>query len=213
MTSPQRLPTSLTPLDMALDALLNGVEPVAPVELTLDGSAALHRRRDAAASGLSAARHCRGGRLCVLRTRSRRRILLFAAAVVGAAGLGRGRRGHPGGLRLRARFRFRRFVRPDAAGAGGGDPGAGRAPGRRRYRRRQSRRGGRAARAAARSPDGARCRNGAIERPPSAAAHRQCPRRQRDGGSDRGERASHRRRNRLLHRRGPRCRIDCGGTR
>jgi len=35
MTSPQRLPTSLTPLDRALDALLNGVEPVAPVELML----------------------------------------------------------------------------------------------------------------------------------------------------------------------------------
>jgi molybdopterin molybdotransferase len=35
MTSPQRLPTSLTPLDRALDALLNGVEPVAPVQLTL----------------------------------------------------------------------------------------------------------------------------------------------------------------------------------
>ena len=35
MTSPQRLPTSLTPLDRALDALLNGVEPVAPAELPL----------------------------------------------------------------------------------------------------------------------------------------------------------------------------------
>jgi molybdopterin molybdotransferase len=35
MTSPQRLPTSLTPLDKALDTLLKGVEPVAPVELTL----------------------------------------------------------------------------------------------------------------------------------------------------------------------------------
>lgn len=35
MTSPQRLPTSLTPLDKALDALLQGLEPVAPVELTL----------------------------------------------------------------------------------------------------------------------------------------------------------------------------------
>ena len=35
MTSPQRLPTSLTPLDKALDALLQGVEPAAPVELTL----------------------------------------------------------------------------------------------------------------------------------------------------------------------------------
>jgi molybdopterin molybdotransferase len=35
MTSPQRLPTSLTPLDKALDALLHGVEPVTPVELTL----------------------------------------------------------------------------------------------------------------------------------------------------------------------------------
>jgi molybdopterin molybdotransferase len=35
MTSPQRLPNSLTPLDQALDALLQGVEPVAPVELPL----------------------------------------------------------------------------------------------------------------------------------------------------------------------------------
>ncbi|ANV99876.1 molybdopterin-binding protein [Bradyrhizobium icense] len=35
MTSPQRLPTSLTPLEKALDALLQGVEPVAPVEPTL----------------------------------------------------------------------------------------------------------------------------------------------------------------------------------
>ena len=38
MTSLQRLPTSLTPLDKALDALLQGVEPVAPVELTLVGA-------------------------------------------------------------------------------------------------------------------------------------------------------------------------------
>ena len=35
MTSHQRLPASLTTLDAALDALLNGVEPVAPVELPL----------------------------------------------------------------------------------------------------------------------------------------------------------------------------------
>ena len=35
MTSPQRLPASLTPLDTALDALLKGVEPVAPAELPL----------------------------------------------------------------------------------------------------------------------------------------------------------------------------------
>lgn len=35
MTTPQRLPNSLTPLDRALDALLQGVEPVAPVELAL----------------------------------------------------------------------------------------------------------------------------------------------------------------------------------
>src|SRR5262245_26434144 len=35
MISPQRLPNSLTPLDHALDALLQGVEPVAPVELPL----------------------------------------------------------------------------------------------------------------------------------------------------------------------------------
>jgi molybdopterin molybdotransferase len=36
MTSPQRLPASLTPLDTALNALLKGVEPVAPVELPLN---------------------------------------------------------------------------------------------------------------------------------------------------------------------------------
>jgi molybdopterin biosynthesis enzyme len=36
MTSPQRLPASLTPLDTALDALLKGMEPVAPVELPLN---------------------------------------------------------------------------------------------------------------------------------------------------------------------------------
>ncbi|HVQ69160.1 MAG TPA: molybdopterin-binding protein, partial [Bradyrhizobium sp.] len=35
---PQRLPTSLTPLDKALDTLLQGVEPVAPVELQLVGA-------------------------------------------------------------------------------------------------------------------------------------------------------------------------------
>jgi molybdopterin molybdotransferase len=35
MTSPQHLPTSLTPLDLARDALLDGLEPVAPMEVTL----------------------------------------------------------------------------------------------------------------------------------------------------------------------------------
>jgi len=35
MTSSQRLPASLTPLDVALKALLDGVQPVAPVELAL----------------------------------------------------------------------------------------------------------------------------------------------------------------------------------
>jgi molybdopterin molybdotransferase len=35
MTSTQRLPASLTPLDVALIALLNGLEPVAPVEVAL----------------------------------------------------------------------------------------------------------------------------------------------------------------------------------
>jgi molybdopterin biosynthesis enzyme len=35
MISTQRLPASLTPLDVALTALLNGLEPVAPVELAL----------------------------------------------------------------------------------------------------------------------------------------------------------------------------------
>ena len=35
MTPPQRLPASLTPLDTALNALLDGIQPVAPVELPL----------------------------------------------------------------------------------------------------------------------------------------------------------------------------------
>jgi molybdopterin molybdotransferase len=35
MISPQRLPASLTPLDTALNALLDGIEPVGPVELPL----------------------------------------------------------------------------------------------------------------------------------------------------------------------------------
>lgn len=35
MTSPQRLPASLTPLDTALAALLDGLKPVAPIELPL----------------------------------------------------------------------------------------------------------------------------------------------------------------------------------
>ena len=35
MTPPQRLPASLTPLDVALAALLDGLEPVAPVQLAL----------------------------------------------------------------------------------------------------------------------------------------------------------------------------------
>ena len=35
MVTPQRLPASLTPLDIALAAVLRGVEPVAPVELRL----------------------------------------------------------------------------------------------------------------------------------------------------------------------------------
>lgn len=36
MTSLQRLPVLLTPLDVALDALLNGLQPVAPVEVALE---------------------------------------------------------------------------------------------------------------------------------------------------------------------------------
>ena len=40
MTTPQRLPTSLTPLETALGFLLRGVEPVAPIELAL--AEALH---------------------------------------------------------------------------------------------------------------------------------------------------------------------------
>ena len=149
MTSPQRLPTSLTPLDMALDALLNGVEPVAPVELPLEEAlrciaaempplAAYPPRDIAAADGYAfRARDLVGAS-------SYSPLPLSAPPVWVEAG-----EAIPDGLRLRARFRFRRLVRPDAAGAGGGDPGAGRAPGRRRYRCGQSRR---------RRPGGACCR-------------------------------------------------------
>ena len=35
MISPQRLPASLTPLDVALGALLKGLQPVTPAELPL----------------------------------------------------------------------------------------------------------------------------------------------------------------------------------
>ena len=119
----------------------------------------------------------------------------------------------PDGLRLRARFRFRRPVRADAAGAGGGDPGAGRSPGRRRYCRGKPCRRSRTARAGARSPDRARGGTRDIEGAPAAAAHRQYSRWHGDGGSDRGKRAHRRRRSRFRRRRRARCRVDCGGAR
>ena len=60
MVTPQRLPASLTPLDVALAALLRGVEPVSPAELPLEQALrciaaempllAAHPPRDVAAS-------------------------------------------------------------------------------------------------------------------------------------------------------------------
>ena len=193
MTSPQRLPTSLTPLDAALDALLERGGTGRAGGINAQGSAALHRRRDAAAPAypprdIAAAD---GYAFCardLVGASSYSPLLLSAPPVWVEAG-----EAIPEACDCVLDSEFRRSVRPDAAGAGGGDSGAGRAPGRRRYCRRQSRRGGRAARAAARSPDRARRWNGTVERPPSAAAHRQCSRWQRDGRTDRGERACHRR--------------------
>ena len=103
MNSPQRLPASLTPLDVALAALLRGVAPVSPVELPL--AEAVLRRMAAESSRhqrASAARHGRRRWPCAAaRARSRRGVLLFALATGGDAGLGRSRRGHARWLRLR----------------------------------------------------------------------------------------------------------------
>ena len=149
MTSPQRLPTSLTPLDKALDALLQGVEPVAPVELTL-----VEALRCIAADmpPLSAYPPCDvaavdgyafGARDLVGASSYSPLPLTTPPVWVEAGDV------MPEACDCVLDFEFRRCVRAAAPGAGGGDPGAGRAPGRRRYRCRQSRLGGRATRAAA----------------------------------------------------------------
>ena len=80
MTSPQRLPASLTPLDIALDALLKGVEPVAPVELPLKEALRCIAAEMPPLDGPSATRHRRRRRLRIPRARSGRRVLLFAVA-------------------------------------------------------------------------------------------------------------------------------------
>ena len=92
MIPTQRLPASLTPLDVALAALLRGLAPVAPIALPLAealGCVAAdmpplhaHPPRDIAA----------GDGWALARPRSRRRVVLFAAAARDVAGLGRSRR-------------------------------------------------------------------------------------------------------------------------
>src|SRR5450432_160695 len=132
--------------------------------------AGLRRGRDAAAHGGSAVRY-RGGRwLCVLRPRSLRCVVLFAAAALDIARLGRGRRRHAARVRLRDRCRLGQSDRPDRPGAGGGDTGAGRAPRRWRHRRRQSCHGAGAAGWPARPGGGARGGTANAEPAPAAAA-------------------------------------------
>ena len=80
MNPTQRLPASLTPLEAARDRLLEGLGPVAPVDLPL----AEALRSIAADMPLLAASpaegHCGGRRLCTVVARSCRRVVLFAAA-------------------------------------------------------------------------------------------------------------------------------------
>ena len=84
MIPTQRLPASLTPLEAALAALLDRLEPVAPVALPL-------------ANALG----CVAANMPPLKALPPSDV---AAAVGPSAGLGRSRRRHAGGLRLRDRF-------------------------------------------------------------------------------------------------------------
>ena len=172
MTSPQRLPTSLTPLDVALEALLNGVEPVAPVELTL-GEAL--RCIAAGLPPLQAYPPCDiaaadGYAFCardLVGASSYSPLPLSALPVWVEAG-----DAMPEACDC--------VLDSDSVDVSGPLPQvlAEAIPGQGVRRSGSDIAAGSlvAARAAARSADGARCRIGAIERPPSEAAHRQCPR-------------------------------------
>ena len=213
MTANQRLPISLTPLDVALAALLNGVEPVIPVELPLVDAlrciaadmprlGALPPHDIAAVDGYAfCARDLVGAS-----SYSPLPLAALPAWVEAGEAIAEG-------CDCVLEFRFHRPVRSDAAGTGGSDPGAGGAPRRWRYCRWQPRRRGRAACSRARSPDRARCWNKEAESAPAAAAPRQYPGRHGHIGFDRGERADRRRRCDCRHRCRARCRIDCCGNR
>ncbi len=180
------------------------------------GSPGQRRRGDAAAASASLPRPCRQRWLGAARPRSRRGLILFAAAAFDVSGLGPGRRSHADGLRLCDRCRPAGSDRSDRSGAGGSDTRAGRSPRRQRNRRSKHADRARAAHWSARSPDracGGPCR---IERAPPAAAPRQYSRhvgRCGDGAADRGKRASRRGRRRLHRCRGPRRRLGCRGAR
>ena len=214
MTSPQRLPASLTPLDVALDALLNGLEPVAPVELPLAEalrciaaempplaalSAARHRRRRTAglcAPAISSARppirRCRWRR-----RRSGSRPAMPCRRLATACSIP-----IPSTCPARLPQVLAEAIPGQGVRRAGSDIAAGShvvAAGRRVLPRDLL-----IARAAGLERLSVRRPRLRIVNIPGGNA---------DGGSDRGERARRRRRGRLVDGRGARCRIDRGGAR
>ena len=186
MTSPQRLPASLTPLDMALDALLKGVEPVAPAELPLREALrciaaemppleAIRHATSPPSTATPSARAIWSARPPIRRCRCRRRRYgsrLASLSPMAAIACW---------IPIRSTFpvRCRRCWRKRSRGRAYGGP-ATISP------RKSCRRGG-AARAAARSPDPRAAGVDAIEGAPSAPAHCQYSGRHGDGGSHRRE--------------------------
>ena len=96
MTATQRLPVSLTPLDVALARLLDGVKPVDPVEIPLALALGCIAADMSALNAQSGQRQGRCRWLGLACPRPRRRVVLFAIAIGSAAGLGRSRRPHAG---------------------------------------------------------------------------------------------------------------------
>ena len=216
MISPQRLPASLTPLDVALAALLRRPRAGRARRTSADRRAGLHRRRYAAAQtrirrmisppptagrcapAISSARppirHCRWPTSPVW-VEAGDPMPEGCDCVIDSDSVDQT------GPMLQV---LAEAIPGQGVRRTGGDIAAGS----------RSRRG-RAARAAARSPDRARGGLRKTERAPAAPAHRQYSRRRRggDGAVDRGERAQGRRRCRLRRGRGARCSIHCAATR
>ena len=190
MIPSQRLPASLTPLDVALAALLHRLEPVAPKALPLADAlgcvaadmprlGAFPPRDIAAADGWA----LRAGDLVGASSYSP--LPLARPPVWVEAG-----DPMPEACDCVVDANFGRSDRPDGSGAGGGGAGAGRSPDRRRHRASRFREHPRAPRSSARSPDRAHSGFGETERPPPAPARRQYSRghRQRgDGAADCGK--------------------------